>query len=90
MVSPRADSETMLARTTVASLALRTLIERLLLAKVLNTRDLSGLRQLGLDLAADMRAHGATGAQIGADRLERVVTAQWKLLGAPDVRDAQL
>lgn len=75
----------MLARTTVVSLALQALIERLLLARVLDTRDLSAMRQLGLDLAADMRAHGATGAQVGADRLEREVLAWWKLLGALDV-----
>ena len=85
MASPGADPETMLTRTTAVSLALQALIERLLVAGVLDARDLSGMRQLGLDLAADMRAHGATGAQIGADRLEREVTAWWKLLGAPDV-----
>ena len=74
----------MLARTTVVSLALQALIERLLLARVLNARDLSGMRQFGLDLAADMRANGATGAQVGADRLEREIIAWWKLLGAPE------
>ena len=89
MASPGADLETMLARTTAVSLALQSLIERLLLAGVLDVRDLSGMQQLGLDLAADMRAHGATGAQIGADRLEREVTAWWKLLGAPDTRDGK-
>lgn len=44
------------------------------------------MRQLGLDLVSDMRAHGATGARVGADRLEREVTAWWKLLGAPDIQ----
>lgn len=84
MASPGADPELMLARTTVVSLALQALIERLLLAGVLEVRDLTGMRQLGLDLVADMRAHGATGAQVGADRLEREVTAWWKLFGAPE------
>ena len=74
----------MLARTTVVSLALQALIERLLLAGVLDARDLSGMRQLGLDLVADMRAHGATGAQVGADRLEREIIAWWKMLGTPE------
>lgn len=86
MASPGTDPETMLARTTAVSLALQALVERLLRAGVLDAGDLSGMRQLGLDLAADMRAHGATGAQVGADRLEREVMAWWKLLGAPDIR----
>ena len=89
MASPGADPETMLACTTTVSLALQALIERLLLAGVLDAHDLSGMRQLGLDLTADMRAHGATGAQIGADRLEREVTAWWKLLGTPDIQAAK-
>ncbi len=76
----------MLARTTVVSLALQALIERLLLAGVLDTRDLTGMQQFGLDLVADMRAHGATGAQVGADRLEREIGAWWKLLGASEPR----
>ena len=76
----------MLARMTAVSLALRALTERLPLAGVLDAPDLSGMRQLGLDLAADMRAHGATGAQIGADHPEREVAAWWKMLGAPDVQ----
>ena len=75
----------MLARTTVVSVALQALIERSLLARLLNTRDLSGMRQLGLDLAADMRAHRATSAQASADRLEREINA-WSLLDAPEPR----
>ena len=85
MASPGTDPETMLARSTVVSLALQALIERLLLAGVLDTRDLSGMRQLGLDLAADMRAHGATGAQVGAARLEREIMAWWDIVGTPGV-----
>lgn len=85
MPSPGTDPELMLARTIVVSMALQALIERLLLAGVLDARDLTGMRQLGLDLVADMRAHGAADAQIGVDRIEREITVWWKMLGTPEV-----
>lgn len=84
MATPGADPETMLARTTVVSLALQALVERLVLAGVLTGRDLVGMRRLGLELAEDLRAHGASGAQVGAERLEQEIVAWWKIVGAPD------
>ena len=83
MASPGTDPEHMLARTIVVSMALQALIERLLLAGVLDTRDLTGMRQLGLNLVADMRAHGEVDAQVGVDRIEREIAAWWKMLGTP-------
>ena len=83
MASPGTDPETMLARTTVVSLALQALLGRLLLHGILTPHDLVAMRKLGLDLAEDMRAHGATGAQVGADRLEREIMAWWEVMDTP-------
>ena len=80
MASPGTDPETMLARTTVVSVALQALMERLLRKGVLTAQDLLVMRRFGLDLAGDLRAHGATGAQVGADRLEREIMAWWDVV----------
>ena len=49
----------MLIRTTVVSLAVQALIERLLLQGMLNTGDLTAMREMGLRLAADLQASPA-------------------------------
>ena len=82
MGSPGTDPETMLARTTVVSLALQALMERLLLKGVLTAGDLTAMRGFGLDLVDGLRAHGATGPQVGADRLEREVMAWWEVVAS--------
>ena len=71
------DPETMLTRTTVVSLALQALIERLLLQGTLNNGDLTAMRDMGLQLAADLQAQSGTLPQIGGARLEREVRAWW-------------
>ena len=85
MASPGTDLEAMLARTTAVSLALQALVERLLLAEVLKPDDLLEMRRFGLELADDMRAHGSTGAQVGAARLELEIVAWWDATGAPNI-----
>ena len=80
MATPGTDPETMLARTTVVSLALQALV----LAGVLTGRDLIGMRKFGLELAEDLRAHGASGGQVGAERLEHEIMAWWNVIGTPD------
>ncbi len=63
MPTPGTDPETILARTTVVSLAVQALLERLLLAGTLTADDLVAMRKFGLDLTEDLREHGATGAR---------------------------
>lgn len=79
-----ADPETMLTRTTVVSLALQALIERLLLQGTLNTGDLTAMRDMGLQLAADLQAQAGTVPQIGGARLEREVRTWWDVVGTPE------
>lgn len=83
MGSPGTDPEAMLARLTAVSLATQALVGRLVHAGVLTQADLRAMRQVGLDLVAGLRAHGATGPQVGADRLEREITAWWDVAGTP-------
>ncbi len=78
------DPETMLTRTTVVSLALQALVERLLLRGVLDISDLSAMRDMGLQLAADLQAQAGTMPQIGGARLEREVRAWWDVIGTPE------
>ena len=85
MGPPGTDPETMLARTTVVSLALQALVERLLMSGVLTPTDLEQMRLFGLELCADMNAHGSSGAQVGATRLEFEIRAWWTAVGAPDI-----
>lgn len=78
------DPETMLTRTTVVSLALQALIERLLLQGTLTTEDLTAMRDMGLQLAADLKAQSGTIPQIGGARLEREVRTWWNVIGTPE------
>lgn len=82
MAFPGAELEAMLVRTTVVSLALQTLVGRLVSNGTFNQTDLAAMRETGLQLAADLRAHGGTGAQIGGARLEGEMAGWW------DVADA--
>ena len=79
MASPGAEPETMLTQTTVVSCALQTLVGRLVLNGTLNKADLLAMRRTGLQLAADLRAHGATGAQVAGERLEGAMGAWWDM-----------
>lgn len=64
MASPGTDPEWMLARMTALSLVVQGFLERLILSGQIHGRDLDGIKQFALDLAADLRAHSATGAQV--------------------------
>ena len=56
--------EAVSARTAAVSLAVRALIERLLLDGTVDARDLSAMRQFGLDSAADTQGRGTAGTQV--------------------------
>jgi len=79
MVFPSAELDTLLVRTTVVSLALQTLVGRLVANGTLDKADLTAMRETGLQLAADLRAHGGTGPQIGGARLEGEIAAWWEV-----------
>ena len=83
LASPGADLEQLLVRQTVISLALQALIERLVTSGQLKPVDLTVMREFGLQLAEDLRAHGGSGAQIGGDRVEAEIRAWWEPLGVP-------
>ncbi len=77
MASPGAELEAMLVRTTVVSLALQALVGRLVANGMLDKADLAAMRDVGSQLAADLQAHGGSGAQIGGARLESGMAAWW-------------
>ena len=82
MASPGAEAEAMLVRTTVVSLALQALVGRLVANGTLGKADLLAMRETGLQLAADLRQHGGTGAQIAGDTMEREVAGWWDVAEA--------
>ena len=84
MVFPGAELDAMLVRTTVVSLALQTLIGRLVSNGTLDKADLMAMRKTGSELAADLQAHGGTGAQIAGARLEGEMAAWWDVTDAMD------
>ncbi len=84
MKSVGTDPEVMLTRTTVVSLALQALIERLLLSGALDQRDLAAMRDIGLQLAADLKAETGTMPQIGGARLECEITEWSDVIGTPE------
>ena len=81
---PGTDPETMLLRTTVVSLALQALIDRLLLQGTLTATDLAAMRDMGLQLADDLQAQAGSLPQVGGARLAGEVMAWWDVLGAPE------
>jgi hypothetical protein len=83
MASPGADLERLLARQTVISLALQALIEHLLVSGRIEPRDLVTMREFGLQITDDLKAHGGTGAQVGGHRVETEIWAWWDALGVP-------
>lgn len=84
MKSAGTEPELLLTRTTVVSLALQALIDRLLLSGTLDQRDLAAMRDMGLQLAADLKAQTGTMSQIGGARLEREITEWWDVIGTPE------
>lgn len=83
MASPGTDLEALLARHTAVSLAVQALIEHLLASGVLTPPDLLQLREFGLQVADDLQAYGATGAQVGGARLDAEIRAWWHPMGVP-------
>ena len=79
---PGAELDAMLVRTTVVSLALQTLIGRLVSNGTLDKADLATMRETGSELAAALQAHGGTGAQIAGARLEGEMAAWWNVTDA--------
>ena len=79
MVFPGAELDNLLVRTTVVSLALQTLVGRLVAKGTLDKTDLMAMRDTGLQLAAGLQAHGGTGPQIGGARLDGEVAAWWEV-----------
>ena len=84
MVFPGAELDAMLVRTTVVSLALQTLIGRLVSNGTLDKADLMAMRKTGSELAADLQAHGGTGAQIAGARLKGEMAAWWDVTDVMD------
>ena len=82
MAFPGAERDIMLVRAAVVSLALQSLIGRLVSNGTLDKADLVAMREIGSELAAGLQAHGGTGAQIAGARLEGEMAAWW------DVADA--
>ena len=82
MAFPGAELDSMLVRATVVSLALQSLIGRLVSNGTLDKADLMAMREIGSQLAAGLQAHSGTGAQIAGARLEDEMAAWW------DVADA--
>ena len=76
MASPGAEFEAMLVRTTVVSLALQTLVGRLVSNGTRDQTDLAAMRDTRLQLAADLLARGGTGPQIAGARLDGEM-ARW-------------
>ncbi len=81
MPSAGTDPESILIRTTVVSVALQSLIGRLTADGILDAGDLVAMREVGLQLAADLRDQGGTGSQVAGDRLARAVDAWWDATG---------
>jgi hypothetical protein len=77
MASPGAELEALLVRTGVISLALQTLVGRLVSNGTLDMADLAAMRDTGSQLATDLQAHGGTGAQIAGAPLEGELAAWW-------------
>lgn len=73
-------TEGMLVRTTVVSVALQALVKRLVLNGTLSQADLLAMREMGLQVVADLRLLGGAGAQIAGDWMEREVAAWWDML----------
>ena len=83
MASPGTDLEALLARQGAVSLAVQALVEHLLASGVLTPPDLLQLREFGLQVADDLQAYGATGAQVGGARLDAEIRAWWHPMGVP-------
>jgi hypothetical protein len=81
MPSAGTDPETLLIRTTVVSVALQALIGRLVGDGILDAGDLVAMREIGLQLAADLMDQGGSGAQVAGERMEREVDAWWDVAG---------
>lgn len=82
MPARNGDAEEMVARLTTVSAAVHALLNRLLIAGVLGPNDLAAMRELGLQLAADIREAGS-GLKVSGDRLEAEVRAFWEVIGVP-------
>ncbi len=82
MPSAGTDPETLLIRTTVVSVALQSLIARLAADGLLDTGDLVAMREVGLQLASDLRDQGGSGSQIAGARMAREVDGWWDAVSA--------
>jgi hypothetical protein len=71
------DPETLLIRTTVVSVALQSLIGRLMADGRLDGGDLVAMRETGLQFAADLRAQSDSASQVAGARMEREVVVWW-------------
>ena len=67
------DAETLLIRTSVISVALQALIGRLIADGTLDKGDLVAMREVGMELAADLRASGVVAGEL----MSREVEAWW-------------
>ena len=64
MAFPGAERDIMLVRAAVVSLALQSLIGRLMSNGTLDKADLAAMRETGSELAAGLQAHGSTGQRV--------------------------
>ena len=77
MPAPGANLDHLLARTTTLALVLQGVLVEL---HRLDPAAAARVRQFALDIAADLQAHGATGAQVGGDRIEADIKAYFASL----------
>ena len=73
----------MLLRLTTTAVAPHGLMDRLTAKGLLTPADIAGIREFALDLARDLRDHGASGPQVAGARLEADVRAFFAAI-APD------
>jgi len=75
MTTPGTDPEWMLARMNALILVVQGTLDRLIVGGKLDLADLDGIKQIALDLTADLKAHSSSGAQVGGERIEKEVHA---------------
>lgn len=77
MAAPGANLDHLLARMTTLALVLQGVLVEL---HRLDPAAAARVRQFALDIAADLQAHGATGAQVGGDRVGTDIQAYFASL----------
>jgi len=77
------DPDELFARLATVSLAVHALLDRLLIAGALTPTDLVAMRNIGLQLAADLQGEDGVAVQISGARVEAEVRRFWAAMGVP-------